>query len=88
LSRIIEIVLMRFPDASGVYHVSSASISKYELLTMIRDRLKRPVEILPDETFQCDRSLDSIRFRREFGYTPPTWNAMIDELVAEFGEAA
>jgi len=88
LSRIIEMVLTRFPDASGVYHVSSAPVSKYDLLTMIRDRLKRPVEILTDETFHCDRSLDSSRFRREFGYSPPAWPAMIEELADELKERA
>lgn len=80
MSRIIETMLLDFPAASGVYQVSSDPISKYELLLMFRDKLGHRVEILPDETFHCERSLDSTRFRREFSYSPPTWESMVEEL--------
>ena len=40
------------------------------------------VTIVPDEAVACDRSLDSTRFRRDFGYEPPSWDAMLDELAA------
>lgn len=80
MSRIIETMLLEHPHASGVYQVSSEPISKYELLLLFREKLNHDIEILPDETFCCDRSLDSTRFRREFNYTPPSWDAMIAEL--------
>jgi dTDP-4-dehydrorhamnose reductase len=83
LSRVIEGVLLHHPDASGVYHASSEPIRKYDLLVGLRDRLGRDVEIVPDEDFHCDRSLDSSRFRAEFGYTPPAWDAMLDELARD-----
>lgn len=80
MSRIIENMLVNHPEASGVYQVSSEPINKYELLLLMREKLGIKIEILPDDTFCCDRSLDSTRFREEFAYTPPTWNAMIEEL--------
>lgn len=80
MSRIIEKMLLKFPEASGVYHVSSDPINKYELLLLIREKLGLDIEIIPDDAFYCDRSLDSSRFRAEFNYTPPTWPAMIEEL--------
>lgn len=80
MSRIIEKMLMEYPDASGVYQVSSDPINKYELLLLIREKLGLDIEIIPDDVFCCDRSLDSSRFRSEFNYTPPTWPAMIEEL--------
>lgn len=83
LSRVIEMLLVRHPDASGVYHASSDPIRKYDLLVGLRDRLGRDVEIVPDEDFHCDRSLDSSRFRAQFGYTPPAWDQMLDELAGE-----
>ena len=43
-----------------------------------------PVDLVPDHEFRCDRSLDSTRFRRDFGYTPPTWEQMIEELAREY----
>jgi dTDP-4-dehydrorhamnose reductase len=80
LSRIIEMILKQNPTASGIYHVSSDPISKYDLLFLIKDRLQLPIEIIPDESFVCDRSLDSSRFRQEFNYNPPPWEKMVEEL--------
>ena len=82
-SRVIEMLLVQHPVASGVYHVSSESISKYDLLQIIKRKAELPIEIVPDGAFHCDRSLDSTRFRREFDYTPPSWDAMVDELVKD-----
>jgi dTDP-4-dehydrorhamnose reductase len=81
MARILEMLITRFPQASGLYHVSSSPISKYALLRLIRDKLGLSTEILADDSFRCDRSLDSTRFREAFGYSPPTWDAMIEELA-------
>lgn len=80
MSRIIERMLMEYPQASGVYQVSSDPINKYELLLLIREKLGLDIEIIPDDLFCCDRSLDSSRFRSDFNYTPPSWPTMIEEL--------
>lgn len=80
MSRVVELMLCKFPDATGVYQVSSDPISKYDLLHMIRKILELQIEVIPDDVFCCDRSLDSSRFRTEFNYTPPTWQAMVEEL--------
>jgi dTDP-4-dehydrorhamnose reductase len=81
--RIIEGILLKYPSASGLYHVSSEPISKYDLLALIKSRLKLPIDIVPDDSFVGDRSLDSARFRRDFGYIPPVWESMVDELARE-----
>lgn len=80
LSRIIEMILNQNPTASGIYHVSSEPISKCDLLFLINKRLKLPIKIIPDESFVCDRSLDSTKFRQEFNYNPPSWEKMVEEL--------
>jgi dTDP-4-dehydrorhamnose reductase len=79
-SRIIEKILVGHPKATGVYHVSSYPISKFDLLVLINEKMRLGKKIIPDETIRCDRSLDSTRFRIEFKYTPPTWDEMIEEL--------
>lgn len=81
MTRIIERLLTRHPGASGLYHVSSAPISKHDLLVLIRERLELKTDIVPDGDFRCDRSLDSSRFRKAFGYVPPTWEEMVEELA-------
>jgi len=85
LARVIEMLLTHFPKASGLYHVSSTPISKFDLLTLIKQRLGLGVQITPYDDFRCDRSLDSSRFRSEFGYRPPGWPAMVDELAIQLG---
>ena len=86
LARIVERTLTDVPKAHGVYHVAAAPISKYDLLTLIRDRLRLPVTIEQDSTFECDRSLDASRFHRDTGYSPPTWEAMIDDMAHHITE--
>jgi len=81
MARIIESLLVQYPQASGLYHVSSAPISKLDLLTRLRAKLELPVQIEPDESLGIDRSLDSTRFRNEFGYMPPAWDDMLEELT-------
>lgn len=80
MSRIIEKMLINHPEASGVYQVSSDPINKYDLLLLFREKLDHEIEIIADDTFCCDRSLDSSRFREEFSYMPPSWEMMIEEL--------
>lgn len=84
LCRVIEKLIVDYPDASGLYNVSSEPINKFDLLRLIGEKMRRNVKIIPDESFYCDRSLDSERFRRDFGYTPPTWTKMVEELSQEY----
>jgi dTDP-4-dehydrorhamnose reductase len=81
MARIIETLLVSHPTASGVYHVSAEPIAKFDLLTRVNTALRLGVTVVPDDDFCCDRSLDSTRFRREFDYVPPSWDAMIAELA-------
>ena len=86
LARVIEKLVTAHPDAHGLYHVSAAPISKFELLSAIERRLHTGTTIAPDDSFNCDRSLDSTRFRAAFGYSPPAWEAMLDELAADLSK--
>jgi dTDP-4-dehydrorhamnose reductase len=81
LARIIETVLLRHSSISGLWHVSARAISKYDLLKLAQQAFDWSGDIIPDEAFVCDRSLDSARFRTETGYQPPTWPQMLDELA-------
>jgi dTDP-4-dehydrorhamnose reductase len=81
VSRVIAMLLERHPTASGLYHLSSSAISKYDLLVRFRDQLGRSIEVLPDDSLRIDRSLDSSRFRAEFSYVPPSWDGMLEELA-------
>jgi dTDP-4-dehydrorhamnose reductase len=88
LARIIERILTEVPELHGVYHLAAQPISKYDLLVLIRDRLRLPTTIEQDATFVCDRSLDASRFHQDTGYSPPTWEAMIDDMAHDMRERA
>jgi len=81
LSRIIVKHVLPHQGLQGIYHVSCSPISKFDLLQMAKDALQHQVSIEPDASFQCDRSLNSERFRAQTGYYPPPWQAMIKELA-------
>jgi len=84
LARIIHDYVLPNPDLSGVYHVSSEPISKYDLLRKVADQYGRETEIAPDDDFVQDRSLDSTLFRERTGYQPPSWDDLIRGMHDDF----
>lgn len=86
ISKIISQYVIPNKELSGLYQVSSTPISKYDLLRLVADCYGKQIEIEPDDNFHCDRSLDSSRFRRTTGYTPPSWPEMIKEMRYDYQE--
>ncbi|HKI60330.1 MAG TPA: SDR family oxidoreductase [Mariprofundaceae bacterium] len=87
MARIIEFVLLEKPDLTGLWHVASNPVNKYDLLKMFSERLGRSdITIVADDSFVCDRSLDGSRFEKETGYCPPMWDVMLDELAGQVEE--
>ena len=84
-AQLIGDILQTRPDLSGLYQVASEPISKFDLLVQLRDRLGwKDIVIDPDDQFFCDRSLSGARFSTATGWRPPTWEAMLDGLSAEW----
>ena len=84
MGRLVDRLLGRHRDLHGVWHVASSPISKYDLLVKLTRALGRTdVEIEPDETFECDRSLRADAFHAATGYEPPSWDDMLAELAGE-----
>jgi dTDP-4-dehydrorhamnose reductase len=77
LTRVIADVVLPRPELTGLYQVSAAPISKYDLLRLFAEAYGRSFAIQRDESVVIDRSLDSSRFRAATGYAPPAWPAMI-----------
>jgi dTDP-4-dehydrorhamnose reductase len=84
LARVIRDFVIPAADLSGLYHVSSAPISKYDLLHGIAREYGHSIEIVPDGELVIDRSLDSSRFRERTGYVAPEWQEML-RVMHEFG---
>jgi dTDP-4-dehydrorhamnose reductase len=80
---IIDNLVNAHPKLSGLYHVSSDAISKYDLLMLINDAYDAGITIERDEEFRIDRSLDSTTFRNETGFKPKAWREMIESMAAD-----
>ena len=86
MSRIVSMCLDRFPNLHGVWQVASSPISKFDLLTIINEKMDLGVNIEPDYGFICDRSLDGSEFNKETGYRSPEWPKMIDEMISDMNQ--
>lgn len=77
LARIIRDVVIPRTDLSGVYHVASQPISKYDLLKLVANVYGKSIEIVPDDQLVIDRSLNADRFRQATGYVAPGWPDLV-----------
>jgi len=84
LANVVDMLVTRFPSASGLYHVASTPISKYELLGLIKSAYARDVTIDSDDSFKCDRSLNADRFNSDFGYAAPDWPQLVTTMRNDY----
>jgi len=80
LARIIGDILVERSTLRGVWHVAAEPINKFDLLSLVREVYGLDIEIEPDETFVCDRSLNASRFCEATGFTSPAWPEMIEAM--------
>ena len=83
LAEIIAWIISDHPELEGVYHVAAEPISKSDLLTLIKETGALNIQIEPDDTFHCDRSLNGARFCEATGFVPPAWSDMISQLFQD-----
>lgn len=81
LARVIAWLVAERPQLSGLFHVASEPITKYELLQALRDALGLDVEITPVDEPVINRALNSDRFRNATGLTVPSWQEMVSEYT-------
>lgn len=86
MARIIAEFVIPDPGLHGLYQVSSAPISKFDLLRLVAERYGKRIEIEEYDEFRCDRSLDSSRFRSATGYQPPEWPELVEAMWQEYRE--
>jgi dTDP-4-dehydrorhamnose reductase len=65
---------------SGVYHLSSEPISKFDLLKLVAEVYGKNIEILPNTDFKMDRSLDSSRLQEKTSFKPAPWRELVEEM--------
>ena len=83
MARALETIILRNAKLAGIYHLSSAALSKYELLLRLREAYNVDVEIEPDDALVRDFSLDCSKLQREAGYVPEPWPSQLATLVSD-----
>lgn len=83
LARIINMIIKNYPDICGVYQVASKPISKYNLLSLVKEIFKLDIDITCDTDICCDLSLNMNRFTQATGYIAPDWKEMIFQMYKD-----
>jgi dTDP-4-dehydrorhamnose reductase len=62
--------------------VGAAPIGKYELLQLIAKAYGKKIDIVRDDEFSIDRSLNSTLFNQDTGYKAVAWPDLIQAMHA------
>ena len=81
-AQIVRDVIIPRPDLHGLYHVGAQAIGKYDLLHLIAQVYGKQINIVRDDVFAIDRSLNSERFSKATGYVPAAWPELIHAMHA------
>jgi dTDP-4-dehydrorhamnose reductase len=81
LTEVMRDYVFERPDLHGLYHVSMAPIDKYTLLAKLAVACGWEVDLEPIDEPQVDKALNSQRFQEASGWTPPSWDAVIEGLA-------
>ena len=80
LAAVVRDVVLPRTDLRGLYHVSSRSINKFDLLHLVAMAYQKDIEIVPEKDLVIDRSLNSDRFKSATGYISPEWSTLVQRM--------
>jgi dTDP-4-dehydrorhamnose reductase len=83
MATVVARIISDHPELSGTFHVASEPISKFGLLSLIRDAYDLDITIAPDDQEVCDRSMRGERFTAVTGWCAPSWLQMVRRLAAD-----
>jgi len=81
-ARVIRDIVIPQPSLHGLYHVAGPAIAKYDLLKLVAKVYGKAIEIIPENEFVIDRSLNADRFHAATGYQSPEWPELIESIHA------
>jgi dTDP-4-dehydrorhamnose reductase len=84
LANIIINFIIPNRSLQGIYHVGAEALSKYELLKLIGYYYKKDIQIEMDDHPRVNRSLSSIKFQKETGYSVPSWQNLISKMHQDY----
>ena len=82
MAKIIDFILNKNLNLSGIYNIGSIPISKYELLKMLNKAFNLEIDIRKITQIKSNKVLISKKFTEIKGLKTPNWN----DLISEFKE--
>jgi dTDP-4-dehydrorhamnose reductase len=83
MAQFVGDVIEQHPQLSGLYHLVTRAVSKHDLLCMLRDAYGLDIEVIPDDSFFCDRSMQGDKLRQAIGYSCPPLDELVVRLAAD-----
>ena len=80
IAKIIHKFIIPNRNLNGVYHLSGNSISKYDLLNLIKNVYKKEIKIIINKKVKINRSLNSNLLKKLTGYKVKNWKKLIQEM--------
>ena len=84
LARVIMNFVIPRPDLSGLFHVASNPVNKYDLLKLIAEIYGKKTRLILDDGFCIDRSLDAKKFENATGYLAPNWHQLVQLMYESY----
>ena len=80
---ILRSLIIDHKELSGLYHIASEPINKFELVGLINKYYEAGIDIEPYGDFVIDRSLDGSRFNAQTGFRPAGWEEMVKRMAQD-----
>jgi len=80
IAKVLDKFIIPNKNLEGLYHLSGKTISKYDLLNLIKKVYKRNIKIYINRNLKINRSLNSNSLQQITGYKPNNWNKIIKEM--------
>ncbi|AKA39523.1 dTDP-4-dehydrorhamnose reductase family protein [Yersinia ruckeri] len=84
VAEVIEKYVFPNDKLSGLKHLSTSPISKFDLLNIVNSIYGKNIDIIESDNLVIDRSLNSDHFRHETGFSPEPWDLLIEKMNNEY----
>ena len=87
MAKVVEGLIEDHRISPDLYQVTSQTISKFDLLCLLRDAYRLDIEITPDSDFFCDRSMKGDKFTKATGSPVPrgrNWRRNLQAMTLHY----
>jgi len=85
VAEVVDKYVLDKPKLSGLYHLSSQAISKFDLLELVGRKYGKTIKLEKSHEVVIDRSLNSTAFSDATGFKPANWTHLVDAMY-KFGK--